>query len=979
MWFSSYDGLYKHEGARIRTYNRVGKDSAAISNNEIHGLYEDQKGFIWIGTTAGIDKIDPVSGLITHYKINIKGKGISSGYVYGIFQDKDQFIWVACDAGMYRFNYETGVCQAINIGRDAFSVPSSVTGYHSSFATKQGLWIQTTEGTVLYDYKTGKFHHRFHNPDNRKVFQVAHQRSVGAGSDLCPDKKGGFYFLSGREVLIHYNPQTDKVDSYRFSHPPDAWPCCYSMAMDYKGNVWIGYRHGGLIIFQPDKKSFVHVRYENNNSLIGSNYIHSIAEDYNGKMWVSTDRNLYIIDLYNKSTQLNNLSEAPDFVRLKHNSGIMSMDEAGNLYIPFFTHGVFRYNTQTNETREFTLRGQPGNWLSYIYADKDKLFGGIGNRLANAVLKEGALQFINSTTLLSRALARYPHSIVWVYRRAEHDIYMKRSGGELYHFIGKDSMEKMQCSGFMKNVCVSVDSQSIYFINGDLDLVQRDLATRKMKIFPLYSLVTKSELPFSNPRDITEDRHGNIWITSQNGLLRYHMASGRVFNYTTQNGLQHNFTYAVIADRSSDVWVASLSGIDLYDRKANVFNQAFRLRGATYMDAFGSVLQAPDGKLYFNAGNKLVTIDPSLFHFGRKQKNLQINEVQVNGKNVDWSAAAFVRQMKHYQNKVLVRFGLLDFTEQERINYYYRLEGLDTTWTKTDLPGEVTFSALQPGSYSLHLKATDLSGSSVEGQSLLKFRILPPFWKTWWFYAMIAIIIIAVAWILIHQRIRSIKTRLAIRQQLTELEGRALRAQMNPHFIFNALNAIQECIVTQKIDEAYEYLSRFSKLLRLVLNNSEKNLISLSSELEVMRLYLSLEALRFRQSFSWEIELDEDLDTEEIKAPPMLLQPYIENAIWHGLRHKEGNQQLFIRIKEYENALLVEIEDNGVGRDKAAKIKRKKIGAEQFDSKGTALAKHRMEILSGQYAVDINERTEDVIRNGEIAGTKVSICIPLNL
>ena len=144
----------------------------------------------------------------------------------------------------------------------------------------------------------------------------------------------------------------------------------------------------------------------------------------------------------------------------------------------------------------------------------------------------------------------------------------------------------------------------------------------------------------------------------------------------------------------------------------------------------------------------------------------------------------------------------------------------------------------------------------------------------------------------------NLKAKASIKQQMAELEGKAIRAQMNPHFIFNSLNAIQESIVTEKIDAAYDYLSRFSKLLRMVLDNSDKNLIPLSSELETIRLYLSLEALRFSQSFSYTIENNDKLDKEDIYIPSLLLQPFVENAIWHGLINKEGEKLLQIRFSE---------------------------------------------------------------------------------
>ncbi|MGC4013211.1 MAG: sensor histidine kinase [Luteolibacter sp.] len=148
-----------------------------------------------------------------------------------------------------------------------------------------------------------------------------------------------------------------------------------------------------------------------------------------------------------------------------------------------------------------------------------------------------------------------------------------------------------------------------------------------------------------------------------------------------------------------------------------------------------------------------------------------------------------------------------------------------------------------------------------------------------------------------RSRIRSVREKAAIRQQIAELKGQALRAQMNPHFIFNSLNAIQELIVTENHDASYQYLSKFSKLLRIVLNMSERNFSSLHTEIELCRLYLELESLRFKHSFYYRIDTGK-IDTEVTLFPTLLVQPFIENAIWHGLMHKEGEKTLLVKFEE---------------------------------------------------------------------------------
>ena len=220
----------------------------------------------------------------------------------------------------------------------------------------------------------------------------------------------------------------------------------------------------------------------------------------------------------------------------------------------------------------------------------------------------------------------------------------------------------------------------------------------------------------------------------------------------------------------------------------------------------------------------------------------------------------------------------------------------------------------------------------------------------------------------------------SMNEQLSKARLEALRSQMNPHFIFNSLNAIQECILTNKVDAAYEYLSKFSKLQRMVLNNSSKEFIPFNSELEMLQLYLSLESLRFSQSFAYKIEVDDNVDTDDLTIPSMLIQPYVENAIWHGLRNKIGDKLISVVCKEEDGVLTITIDDNGIGRKEAAFIKAKKIGSEQLESKGTILTEQRINLLSIKYKANIYVNTVDKVNEKqETLGTTVIIKLPIDI
>jgi len=218
---------------------------------------------------------------------------------------------------------------------------------------------------------------------------------------------------------------------------------------------------------------------------------------------------------------------------------------------------------------------------------------------------------------------------------------------------------------------------------------------------------------------------------------------------------------------------------------------------------------------------------------------------------------------------------------------------------------------------------------------------------------------------------------LEINKMLAESQLMALRAQMNPHFVFNCLNSIQECIVTEKYGEASKYLNKFSKLFRIVLNNSGRNLVTIQEEQEVLDLYMQLEQMRFEKSFTYEILVDDSLEEDEIQIPSMLLQPYVENALWHGLMHSPRKRHLSIQFNRLNDEVLeCLIDDNGVGRKKSFELKKQNSKSKRHESKGLQISQDRLDLLQrqGQHAqVSITDKYD-----GENNSTGTLITIELS-
>ena len=325
----------------------------------------------------------------------------------------------------------------------------------------------------------------------------------------------------------------------------------------------------------------------------------------------------------------------------------------------------------------------------------------------------------------------------------------------------------------------------------------------------------------------------------------------------------------------------------------------------------------------------------------------------------------------------------MDYSNPAKNKYAYFLEKFDNDTNYCDASRRfASYTRVPPGTYVFRLKASNSDG--VWNEKGISFAIIinPPWWSTWWFRLGSILLISLIAWYIIFLRLRNIHIRhedekriLEIEKQMFSLEQTALRLQMNPHFIFNSLNSIQSVVIANDTDKAINYLAKFANLMRFILSHSQKPFVNLSDELKATEIYLDVERLRFDNKFNYAIEIDPVIDEEFLEIPPMILQPYIENAILHGLLNKEGvgklNIQLMMMDKEY---LKCVIEDNGIGREKAAEI-RQRTGL-HHKSKGMMITQKRLEILNKTNKDQVNVKIVDLKdENNQACGTRVELII----
>jgi sensor histidine kinase YesM len=359
---------------------------------------------------------------------------------------------------------------------------------------------------------------------------------------------------------------------------------------------------------------------------------------------------------------------------------------------------------------------------------------------------------------------------------------------------------------------------------------------------------------------------------------------------------------------------------------------------------------------------------------------LQITNLSANGKSFNLNEST---NLAYNQNDIAIRFSVLDFGTSKENNVFYKVNEDD--WKRVSNETRlIEFASLKPGKYAISFKINEQITVSV-----IQFTIITPFWQSIWFLIMCFLFTLALGFTyyrwqlnklrtknkLLEDKNRLLNEKIELEHNLNKSVLKSIKAQMNPHFFYNALNTIQAYIFTNDKTKANSYLAKFSKLTRVILEQSEKETISLGDEIESLTLYLELEKMRFKEAFEYTIEQKTDTHKDSIEFPPMLIQPYVENAIKHGLLHKESDRTLLILFEEIKNHLVITIDDNGIGRKRSEELN--KIKNDKYQSFSTQANEKRLEILNhtnDKIAVKIIDKNG---ANGQSLGTKVILTIPI--
>jgi hypothetical protein len=459
-----------------------------------------------------------------------------------------------------------------------------------------------------------------------------------------------------------------------------------------------------------------------------------------------------------------------------------------------------------------------------------------------------------------------------------------------------------------------------------------------------YPIKTKDGIPDHwyaiHPIDTIE-----CWLTGQSNVGRLNLQTGDFDSWQFQkeypDGLLHHGVYfGALNDRHGRLWVANFQGIQ-YARQAfvpksqTVKDLRVRIIGVDIVP----VLNEKHSSLLYKGTLELL----------KDQRDLTLHYVLPNP---------------------------LDIAD---VTYQYKLEGYDKDWITSD-QRTVRYGKLHGGQYVFKIKGREGKNGQWTPENTLVISIPKKLSEVIWFWVALAIAALLIAYALFRYLVsnaqKKAKMKAEFEHQLSEVQMQALRAQMNPHFLFNSLNSIKYFAISKSKDETADYLSKFALLVRTILTNSKSKTISLQQELDALRLYIEIEHLRLEGKFDYKIDIDSSIHVRQTQIPPMILQPFVENAIWHGLMHKDGKGFLHVQVQDMGRHIQCVIEDNGVGRARSAEMRKKQV--EHRKSEGMQITADRIALINRIYNIHTEVDVIDLQNaDGSPAGTRVVIHIPL--
>ncbi len=827
-----------------------------------------------------------------------------------------------------------------------------------------------------------------------------------AGDDLFVIDNNGFHFFANLKKLdkllspvfgIIENGEIFKKNStgyYKHNTIPYRYTYIKSLNLhffDYPGLDYSNYQRnygnnnflaiGSKLLTANGKNIYVNKIDTQKNEIVSTDTIRfkipiaiNAHKDYNNMVWISGYDELYKLmvtpSIFTRMLQLKDK---------KLSTRGITADARDNLYVGTYD-GLYIVGPDKKVRKDLFLTDKPNDFYDCLLQEKDSpvlwaFFSGNKLRRIDLITHKSSVFDLRQYMDLN-CLKEKSQNELWLGTNKGLFVFNKKNGGLKAYSNVNDPLAKLPVFDVLQSKLGTIWIAT----NIGLFFKKNNGSTTRYK-------TTNQPLNHAYILTIHEDTDGNLWMgTFNNGVIFLNVGTGQIKTYNTINGLSNNIVCGILESKKA-LWFSTYYGLSRFDKQKAAFTLFYKEDGLPDNEFnLRSVYRKNDNSFYFGGLNGLVEFDPEkinhrpahphhIFLFSAsyfsKEKNSNITKYLDIGKNVI--------ELPYNKNYFSAKFSINELFYNEKSTYSYKIDGLTNGWIDVGTLGEIELFGLPYGSHVLQVKAKDAKGIETANEIRITIDVDQVFFQTFLFKAFVFLITIGMITSFFIWKSRKQKKIFERETEIIKLRTSALKAQMNPHFLFNILNNMQSVLILKGEREVNRYFAAFSKLLRLTLDMSKQDLVSLNDELDYIKSYLLLNNLQLNNELDYSVVVESSIgDPSAIFLPGMLLQPFVENAIIHGLGTKK-EKKLDIRCKIDQSYLVVEIEDNGIGRAAAAQLAKNKKDTHR--SWATHIVSERISILGSNFKDKkaVTLEIQDLENDGQPTGTIVTLRFMLQI
>lgn len=901
IWIATANGLARYDGSNFKVFNPKG-----IKDKEILGMLIDDNGKVWFWNLKG--KLFYIFNNVIK-EIKFKKNTIK---IRDFKQDNDgTYFFIAQGIGVYRLNKNYTYKQ---IAQSELA--------EKIIKTNKGLLLNIRDFIYDISYDTIQFRYNFYLP----IFEKGIKKPM-----IFKEMNHEYWCLQQWTDELYKIDENGKLIDFGFvAHRNQFKDGIKMIYEDNNHQYWVILKDKLLVFDATEQHLISQIYFPLANKV--TNFLH----DREGNYWLTlSDNGIIFIPSIHIKSQLKLKNEITNNFTIQslavYDNQLIISKNQGNITLTDFNteqekHFSFKHNLPIQNIK----KGFNGDiWLiSNIKATiVNKDFKIIEDNVGDQIIGYKSIYFDNVTE----------------------DIFIG-------HYDGVLKITKEEFNDFIDNKKFEWGSiRQRFRVNG---INQRVYAIEKVKneywfgsTDGLYECIDKkaklTSIPELQKSWITHiiNQNDTVWVGTQTDGLFQIINKKNIKKYNETNGLSSNNCKHLIVEPNGIVWVGTNNGINKINTKTGEIDLINNLDGLLSNDINALVLG--DETVFVGTSDGLTTFNKNIQTKNKVAPPIYLSKFQI----FDKDTVLFNNYiLKYNQNNIRIHVTGVSFRSQGNFKYKYRMRGISEDWTETQ-SNIMSFPILNPDEYVFEAYAINEDGVESEVPIRIKIVVNAPFWQTWWFWFLMGILILFTVWRITQNRIKRMEERLQLendfQQKINELKMQALQAQMNPHFIFNSLNAIQHYLIVGNGEWAMIYLAKFAKLIRMIFEYSKGLTITLTDEIEFLKLYLELEKLRFKNKIKVSFFVDSDIFTDDFKIPSLLIQPIIENSFKHGLLHKERDSQVKIHFTNKNGWLKCIVEDNGIGREKSKTLGKHKN--EKHNSSGMKITEQRLNIWINQH------------------------------